>query len=187
MNGSMTVGPKPRPSSRKNWLLVLVAAIALLVVATPTASQATTLPPGNSAQQWNTIAQDTVVNTPGIFQNEALLYMAYVQAAVYDAVASIQGGYQPYGPNIAAPAGASADAAVVEAAYRTLTYYFPAQAATLDSFYAEALGLQESPGAETHGNGLRSVKRSTTATNRMGGQQGWNQLSQFGTGFRKTN
>jgi hypothetical protein len=95
MNGSMTVGPKPRPSSRKNWLLVLVAAIALLVVATPTASQATTLPPGNSAQQWNTIAQDTVVNTPGIFQNEALLYMAYVQAAVYDAVASIQGGYQP--------------------------------------------------------------------------------------------
>jgi hypothetical protein len=151
MNGSMTAGPKPRPSSRKNWLLVLVAAIALLVVATPTASQATTLPPGNSAQQWNTIAQDTVVNTPGIFQNEALLYMAYVQAAVYDAVASIQGGYQPYGPNIAAPAGASADAAVVEAAYRTLTYYFPAQAATLDSFYAEALGLIPDGPAKTEG------------------------------------
>jgi hypothetical protein len=41
-----------------------VAAIALLVVARPAASQATALPPGNSAQQWNTIAQDTVVNTP---------------------------------------------------------------------------------------------------------------------------
>jgi hypothetical protein len=33
---------------------------------------------------------------------------------------SNQGGYRPYGPKIAAPAGASADAAVVEAAYRTL-------------------------------------------------------------------
>ncbi len=31
--------------------------------------------------------------------------------------------------------GASTDAAVVEAAYRTLVYYFPGQAATLDSFY----------------------------------------------------
>jgi PAP2 superfamily len=122
-------------------LLVLVAVIVLLVVAGPTASQATALPPGNPAQQWNTIAQDTVVNTPGMFQNEAQLYMAYVQAAVYDAVASIQGGYQPYGPKIAASAGASADAAVAEAADRTLTYYFPAQAATLDSFHGEALSL----------------------------------------------
>jgi hypothetical protein len=152
MNGSMNpAGSKPRPSSRKNWLLVLVAAIALLVVARPVASQATTLPPGNSAQQWNTIAQDTVVNTPGIFQNEALLYMAYVQAAVYDAVTSIQGGYEPYGPKIAAPAGASADAAVVEAAYRTLIHYFPAQAATLDSFYGEALGLIPDGAAKTEG------------------------------------
>jgi hypothetical protein len=57
----------------KHWLLVFVAAIALLVVATPVASQAAELPPGNSAQQWNTIAQDTVANTPGMFQNVALL------------------------------------------------------------------------------------------------------------------
>lgn len=94
MTGSMTsAGSRPQPSARNRGLLVLVAAVTLLVVAGPTTSQAAALPPGNSAQQWNTIAQDTVVNTPGIFQNEALLYMAYVQAAVYDAVASIQGGY----------------------------------------------------------------------------------------------
>jgi hypothetical protein len=130
---------------------VLVAAIALVVVARPVTSRAAELPPGNSAQQWNTIAQDTVVNTPGIFQNEALLYMAYAQAAVYDAVVSIQGGYQPYGPTIAAPAGASADAAVVGAAYRTLIHYFPAQAATLDSFYGEALGLIPDGPAKTDG------------------------------------
>jgi hypothetical protein len=76
-----------------------------------------------------------------MFQNEALLYMSYVQAAVYDAVVAIQGGYEPYKRVTPVPAGASADAAVVEAAYRTLAYYFPTQAATLGAEYVEALAL----------------------------------------------
>jgi len=65
--------------------------------------------------------------------------MAYVSAAVYDAVTAIEGGYEPYATDIPAPPGASTDAAVVEAAYRTLRNYFPAQGATLDALYAEAL------------------------------------------------
>jgi hypothetical protein len=43
--------------------------------------------------------------------------MAYASAAVYDAVVAIEGGFEPYGPAITAPAGASIDAAVIEAAY----------------------------------------------------------------------
>jgi hypothetical protein len=112
----------------------------LLVIAGETAGQAAaTLPPGNAAQQWNAIAQETVVNTPGMFQNEAFVYMAYTQAAVYDAVTAIEGGYEPYGRKIAAPAGASADAAVVEAAYGTLIHYFPEQTEALNPLRAEAL------------------------------------------------
>jgi hypothetical protein len=53
------------------------------------------LPPGNAAQQWNKIAEDTVVGS-GVFQNEGLIYMAYVSAASYDAVVGIQGGFEPY-------------------------------------------------------------------------------------------
>jgi hypothetical protein len=98
------------------------------------------LPPGNAVQQWNTIAEDTVVGS-GAFQNEGLIYMAYVSAAVYDAVVGIEGGFEPYALAIDAPPGASLDAAVVEAAYRTLRNYFPEQAATLDAFHAEALAL----------------------------------------------
>ena len=121
-------------------LLALVTAALLFAIAGETASQAeVTLPPGNAAQQWNAIAQETVVNTPGMFQNEALLYMSYTQAAVYDAVTSIEGRYQPYGRRIAAPAGASTDAAVAEAAYRTLIHYFPTQTEALTLFRAEAL------------------------------------------------
>ena len=99
-----------------------------------------TLPAGNAVQQWNQIAEETVV-AAGAFQNEGLIYMAYVSATVYDAVTAIEGGYQPYGSRIEAHPGASVDAAVVEAAYRTLRYYIPSQAASLDALYTEALAL----------------------------------------------
>ena len=90
------------------------------------------LPSGNAVQQWNSIAEDTVVGS-GAFQNEGLIYMAYVSAAVFDAVVGIEGGFARFATAIDAPPGASADAAVIEAAYRTLRNYFPARAATLDA------------------------------------------------------
>src|SRR6266516_5779521 len=100
-------------------LVALAASLALAVGLASGRSASAALPPGNAVQQWDEIAANTVVKS-GAFQNEGLQYMARVSAAVYDAVTSIQGGYQPYGPKVAAPAGASPDAAVVEAAYETL-------------------------------------------------------------------
>jgi hypothetical protein len=73
--------------------------------------------------------------------------MAYASAAVYDAVVSIEGGFEPYGPAIDAPAGASVDAAVVEAAYRTLWAYFPPAScnpASPPAVYAFCLGVRPS-------------------------------------------
>jgi len=100
------------------------------------------LPPGNTVAQWNKIAEDTVVGS-GAFQNEGLIYMAYTSAAVYNAAVAIDGGYEPLlGSTLTAPAGASVDCAVVEAAYQTLHFYFstfPALVATLDADHAEAL------------------------------------------------
>jgi hypothetical protein len=114
--------------------LVLVAAAAIGVLAcavlvggagTATA-QGAVLPPGNAVQQWDKIAEDTVVGS-GAFQNEGLIYMAYVSRAMYRAVSPGE------------RRGQSPDAAVVEAAYTTLSHYFPAQAATLDALHTEAL------------------------------------------------
>jgi hypothetical protein len=84
------------------------------------------LPPGNTAQQWDKIAEDTVVGS-GAFQNEGLVYMAYVSNAMYRAAAPGE------------RRGQSSDAALIEAAYTTLSYYFPAQAGTLDALHSEAL------------------------------------------------
>ena len=56
----------------------------------------------NTVAIWNRIAEDAVIrSTP--FQNEGLIYMAYVSAAVYDAVVAIEGGYAPYGGRVTAP------------------------------------------------------------------------------------
>ena len=106
--------------------------------------------------RWNKIAEDTI--TPKVFQNEGLIYMAYVSAAIYDAVVVIEGSYEPYALNsdacssakdaktqrksgsaIEAHPGASVQAAVATAAYQTLVNYFPVDAATLNAQYAVSL------------------------------------------------
>src|SRR5437588_12988439 len=117
---------------------IAVTAVAFAGAAGAAQNAAAALPPGNAVEQWNKIAENTVVGS-GAFQNEGLIYMDYESAAVYDAVVAIDGDYAPYGAPIAAVPGASVDAAVVEAAYRTLVNYFPTQAATLGAQYADAL------------------------------------------------
>src|SRR5512133_1825489 len=105
-------------------LLVGVTALATVGGTTSRTAQAVLPPLPNTVQQWNKVAEDTVVGS-GAFQGEGEIYMSYVSLAVYDAVVAIQGGSEPYGPAIDGPAGASVDAAIVEAAYRTLSSYFP--------------------------------------------------------------
>jgi hypothetical protein len=149
---------------------IVVAALALAASAATTRDAAAALPPGNTVAQWNQITEDTVMGvTP--FADEGFIYMGYVSAAIYDAVVAIEGGFEPYGPGIDAPAGASVDAAVVEAAYRTLWAYFPPESCNpasppaayafclgvrprLDAFYAEALSAIPPGQAKTDGQAV---------------------------------
>src|SRR5215469_10379300 len=79
---------------------------------------------------WNKIAVDTAVaNHQNPFTQAR--YAAIVQLAVFEAVNSITGDYQPYLGTITAPRGASAEAAAIEAAYQVLSTYFPSSASTL--------------------------------------------------------
>jgi hypothetical protein len=141
--------------SRSFRILALTSLVLSFAVIGGTArNAAATLPSGNTVQQWDEIAANTVVAS-GAFGNEGLQYMAYVSAAIYDAVTSIEGGYEPYGPAVAGAAGASSDAAVVEAACATLMHYFPAPrpagSPDLESLCPEALGLISNGPAKTHG------------------------------------
>jgi hypothetical protein len=150
----------PRTEARDRALVQVLRAVAIAVAALAVAASAGTirnaaaaLPPGNTVAQWNKIAEDTVVGS-GAFQSEGLIYMAYASTAVYNAVVAIEGGYEPLDSTITAPAGASVDCAVVEAAYRTLRYYFssfPVLVANLDANYAEALSPSNLDGCTAGG------------------------------------
>src|SRR3954453_13896699 len=73
---------------------------------------------------WNAIAVSTLVGQ-GQSPFAQARFMAITQLAVFEAVNAITGDYQPYLGSVVAPAGASADAAAVAAAYRVLKNYFP--------------------------------------------------------------
>ena len=98
------------PLTQFKKILILPILIALMLVALASPASAT-LPPGNTVEQWNKIAEDTVVGS-GAFQAEGFIYMSYTSAAVYDAAVAIDGDFEPYGPPITAPPGASVDCAV---------------------------------------------------------------------------
>jgi hypothetical protein len=149
---------------KKISTLPLLIALTLLALASPASA---TLPPGNTVEQWNKIAEDTVVGS-GAFQTEGLIYMAYTSAAVYDAVVAIEGGFERYGPAITAGPGASVDAAVVEAAYRTLVKYFPLQAGNLGMLYMEALGLIPNGAAKIDGRAVGLAAATNIIALRMG-------------------
>jgi hypothetical protein len=88
--------------------------------------------------KWNEIAARTVTATNPF--NQARI-MAITQLAVFEAVNAVTGEYEPYlaTPTAASP-GASVDAAVVVAAHRVLTNYFPAAATLLDAARDSDLG-----------------------------------------------
>ena len=102
---------------------VLVAsAIAVAGVIAPAAGapSAQTAPNTGTVRTWNANAL-AALGAAGQPPNVAVLHMAMVQGAVYDAVNSIDGGHEPLLAGLpAASPTASMDAAVATAAYRVL-------------------------------------------------------------------
>jgi hypothetical protein len=127
------------------------AAAALLAMATATGPTASAAADDTTARQtvldWNHAA----VNGAKMFQNEAFVYLAYVQAAVYDAVTAIEGGYRQYGTSLEAPPSASVSAAVATAAHDTLSAYLPAQQPSFDAAYAASLAAVPDGAAKADG------------------------------------
>jgi len=94
-------------------------------------------PPPGAVLTWNTYAVNAVrSSTPTKVQTDGMVYMSYVQAAVYDAVTKLEGRYEPYHDFAFAPdQNASVQAAVAAAARTTLNNYLPDQQPTVDAEY----------------------------------------------------
>jgi hypothetical protein len=130
-------------SVRTKGFLIPVAVVAAASVALSAASamahKASPAPPiaPDAVLTWNTYGVNAVrASSPPKFQVEGMIYMAYVQAAVYDAVAKLEGRYQPYHDfDFTVVPGASPQAAVAAATQTILDNYLPDQKTAVDSEY----------------------------------------------------
>ena len=132
-----------------NTKVLAVLAIVIVLGATATTpgsgflqfkarNEASTSP--DAVVYWNVVAVQTAIGVAQQNQPQSSMYLARVQAAVYNAVVAIEGRYEPYKSELTPRPDASVDAAVASAAHDVLVHDFPAQQAALDIALATALG-----------------------------------------------
>lgn len=140
----------------RRWLASCAAVLLLITLAAGTATAATTRSPASAGDpavisDWNAIAVSTLAGDTTKQPVETILYTAFVQAAVYNAVVGVDGRYAPYRFHAHAPRGTSAQAAAVAAAHKVLVTYVPSAQATLDADYAASLAQIPDGTAKTRG------------------------------------
>ena len=145
-----------RPAHIRKRFSLCVAALLLIALADGPATGAPRHSPASAADptvvsEWNEIATSTLAGDTTKQPVEDLLYMGFVQAAVYNAVVGVKGRYAPYRFHAHAPCRTSAQAAAVAAAHRILVTYVPSAQAALDADYAGSLARIPDGKAKVHG------------------------------------
>jgi hypothetical protein len=107
-----------------------IAALAVLAVG-PTATSAD--PGENAVVHWSGVAQGAI--SAGRPPASSTVLAGMVHGAMYDAVAGVEGGLEPFVTHVDAAAGASAEAAVATAARDVLVTRVPGQAASVQTAY----------------------------------------------------
>lgn len=102
----------------------------------------------DAVTDWNAIMQTTVASSNAFFQGRNA---AIVEIAVFEAVNTIVGDYEPYVGTLTAPHGASPDAAAIVAAHDTLVALYPASATGLDTSKAASLAAIPDGQSKTDG------------------------------------
>jgi hypothetical protein len=112
---------------------------------------------------WNAYAASAIVSVGGQVPPRALIRLAMVHLAMYDAVNAIEGTpFESYSGTLRVERPASAEAAAVTAAHHVLVALFPAQMADLDAKYAASLAaLPDDDGAKV--NGVAVGQRAASA------------------------
>jgi hypothetical protein len=136
---------------RRHRVSAVIGASALvgtMLMAVPVPAAAVDEP--DQVLAWNANAVQALVVNANLGTG-SLVHLAIVHGAIYDAVNSIDGGYEPYLGNVAAQSWYSENAAAASAAYHVLSGLVPAQQATLDTWYADSLATIPDGPAENGG------------------------------------
>src|SRR6476661_763926 len=124
-------------------MLFVVVALALVSAgaASSTRGRAQPVRPSsdpNAVLYWSQVAESTISVGRPPASSEVL--NGLVHAAIYDAVMSVDGGYEPFAVSIRSPGPTSVDAAVAAAARGVLLWRVPGQASVVEAAYATFLG-----------------------------------------------
>jgi hypothetical protein len=128
---------------KRTFRKIIVGVVAVLLMSSGMASADVVL-------HWNAIMLNTIGAENPFAQTR---FAAITHTAVFEAVNSITGDYEPYLGTINAPPGASAKAAAVAAAHIVLKNYFPSSAVNLD--LARATSLAAIPDGQAKDDGYR--------------------------------
>jgi hypothetical protein len=116
------------------WLAAMLALAAVLTLAPAGTSAAPSVASSeNAVLHWSGVAANAIVVGRPPASSSVLGGM--VHGAMYDAVAAVEGGLEPFATGVTAPPGASADAAVAQAARDVLVARVPAQTAAVQTAY----------------------------------------------------
>ena len=119
--------------------LGLAAALALVVVLALGSTGGSAAPASTAASSenavvyWSGVAANAIV--VGRAPASSAVLGGMVHGAMYDAVAAVEGGLEPFATRVTSPPGASADAAVAQAAHDVLVARVSGQAATVQAAY----------------------------------------------------
>jgi hypothetical protein len=127
------------------WTRTMGVALASVLMAWPAAAQ-------NAVNDWSLKAQNVITAGRSPASSEYLL--AFVHAAMYDAVVAIQGEYRPFRVRVEVNRPASPDAAVAAAAYHVLRHRVPASEPALSAEYLAYISAL--PAGLTRENGLQA-------------------------------
>jgi hypothetical protein len=153
------------PSSLRAAIAAVVVGAVLIAAVPASAGHPPAAADPAVITEWNAIAVQTIAgaapNGAGLANAEGVMWFAFPQAAVYNAVEGVTGDYDLYHWNAKGPRGASPEAAAAVAAHRVLLTYFgsnPAIAANLDA--ALSTSLARIPDGISKEQGMRYGERA---------------------------
>ena len=143
--------------------LMVVAVLALGSTGTSAAPSATT---ENAVVHWSGVAANAIVVGRPPASSSVLGGM--VHGAMYDAVAAVEGGLEPFATGVTAPPDASADAAVAQAARDVLVARVPGQATSVQMAYDTYMASIPDGPAKDAGKAVGAVAAAGMLVMRMG-------------------
>jgi hypothetical protein len=136
-----------RTNTRVRSAVVTCAVAVVSAVGQPLSAAPTVADDPAVIATWDGIAMRTSIATGP----PAQLDLAVVSAAMYNAVVTIEGRYEPYAEQPRAKANASPEAAAATAAYRVLVALFPAASEQLAADYRTSLARIPAGVGKIHG------------------------------------